>query len=153
MANTDHEDSQAGQEGLDVVIGGEYNTFRVYVYMLKAKASSARDVQKALDLSSPTLAQHHLEKLKKHSLVTKDYDGTYHVKSNSFGILKLYVRTGKWIIPRTIFFAIIFGIMAAGFLLIISQHPYFQVAAVLSVVGLVVALYETFRSFKVLPPT
>ena len=140
-------------EDLDVEVAGEYNTLRVYVFMLKTKTSSSRDVQEKLGFSSPALAQHHLEKLRKYNLVTKDYDGTYHVKSNSFGILKLYVRTGKWIIPRTIFFVIIFGILTAAFLPIASQHPYFLVVGLVSLIGLAVAIFETVRSYRVLPPT
>ncbi len=145
--------NEVKREDLDVEIGGEYNTLRVYIYMLKAKAASMRDVQKALGFSSSTLAQHHLEKLRKYSLAVKDYDGTYRVRSSSFGILKLYVRSGRWIVPRTVFFVMIFSVLAGGFLLQISQHPYFLVAAVISIVGLVYAVYETFRSYKVLPRT
>ena len=140
-------------EDLDVEVGGEYNTLRVYVFMLRARSSSSRDVQEKLGLSSPALAQHHLEKLRKYDLVTKDYDGTYHVKSSSFGVLRLYIRTGKWIIPRTIFFVIIFGILAGIFLPLYSQHPYFLIVGIVSTVGLAIAIFETVRSYRVLPPT
>src|SRR3990172_3766348 len=92
------------QEELEREVAGEYNTLRVYLYLFKVKSSSARDAQRSLGLSSPTLAQHHLEKLLKYHLVDKDYDGTYRVRSRSFGILKLYYRSGRWIVPRTVFF-------------------------------------------------
>ncbi len=138
---------------LDVEVGGEYNTLRVYVLMLKAKSSTARNVQEKLGFSSPSLAQHHLEKLRKYNLVTKGYDGTYHVQSTSFGILKLYVRTGKWIIPRTVFFIAIFAALAASFLPISSQNTYYLVVGVVSIIGLTVAVLETVRSYRVLPPT
>ncbi len=140
-------------EDLDVEVGGEYNTLRVYVFMLKVKSSTARNVQEKLGFSSPALAQHHLEKLKKFSLMTKDYDGTYHVKSTSFGILKLYVRTGRWIIPRTIFFVVIFAILSGFFLLKYTTNPYFGIVGIVSIVGLAIAIFETVRSYRVLPPT
>ncbi len=140
-------------EDLNVEVAGEYNTLRVYVLMLKTKSSSARDVQEKLGFSSPALAQHHLEKLRKYNLVTKDYDGTYHVQSSSFGILKLYVKTGKWIIPRTVFFIAIFAILTAAFLPMASQHPYYLWVSLVSAIGLVVAVFETIRSYQVLPPT
>ena len=140
-------------EDLDVEVAGEYNTLRVYVLMLKTKSSTAREVQEKLGFSSPALAQHHLEKLKKYDLVAKDYDGTYHVKSNSFGILKLYVRTGKWIIPRTVFFIAIFAVLAASFLPISSQNTYYLLVGIISLIGLAVAIFETVRSYRVLPPT
>lgn len=144
---------ETDQEKLDTEIAGEYNTLRVYIYMLKVRVASYREVQKALRFSSPTLAKHHLEKLEKYDLVKENYDGTFYVKSKSFGILKLYVRSGKWIVPRTIFFAIIFGILAFGFLVLLQQHQFFWVASILSLIGLAYALYETVRSYRVLPQT
>ena len=136
---------------LDRVIGGEYNTLRVYLFMLKTRVSTSREVQKELDFSSPSLAQHHLEKLNRYGLVTKNYDGSYHVKSRSFGILKLYVRSGRWIVPRTIFFVIIFGILTGSFLALTPQHSFFITASIVSASGLAVAIYETVRFYKVLP--
>lgn len=136
---------------LDREVGGEYNTLRVYLFMLKNGSSSSRDVQKALNFSSPTLAQHHLEKLGKFGLVTKNYDGSYDVKSRSFGILRLYIRSGKWIVPRTIFFVIIFAILTGGFLILSPEHSFFLVAAIVTGSGLGVAIYETIRFYKVLP--
>lgn len=136
---------------LDREVSGEYNTLRVYLYMLKKRVSSTRDVQRALDFSSPTLAQHHLEKLGKYGLVTKNYDGSYNVKSKSFGILRLYIRSGRWIVPRTIFFVIIFGILTGGFLSLTPMHSFFLIAAILCASGLAVAVYETIRFYKILP--
>ncbi len=126
------------EEALEREVAGEYNTLRIYIYMLKVKASSSREVQRALDLSSP--------------LVEKN-NGTYHVRSRGIGILKFYVRSGKWIVPRTIFFAIIFGILATSLALSTSQNQYFIVILTVSIVGLALSLYETFRFYKVLPKT
>ncbi len=136
---------------LDKEVAGEYNTFRVYLRMLKEKHSSARDVQNALGFSSPALAQYHLEKLLRYKLVSKDETGTYNVIPKTFGILKLYVRGGRWIIPRTIFFVLIFGILSTGFILSIPQHRFFLFAFLFSTAGLIYALYETIRFYKALP--
>lgn len=136
---------------LDREVAGEYNTLRVYLFMLKTRVSSARDVQRALNFSSPALAQHHLEKLGKYGLVVKNYDGSYHVRSKSFGILKLYIRSGRWIVPRTIFFVIIFGILTGGFLAYTPQNGFVLVASAVSAMGLAVAVFETVRFYKVLP--
>jgi LexA DNA binding domain len=137
---------------LDREVGGEYNTLRTYIYMLRAKICSARDLQRALGLSSPTLAQHHLEKLRRFGLVVKD-DGTYRVVPKSFGVLKLYIRSGRWIVPRTIFFAIIFGILGTGSAVSIPQNPSFAIISIISFAGLGYALYETMRFYKILPRT
>jgi len=53
-------------------VGGEYVTFRVYVFLLRAVEASVRDVYRGCDLSSPSLALHHLEKLEGLKLVRKD---------------------------------------------------------------------------------
>lgn len=142
---------EAEERELDREVAGEYNTLKVYLFILKTKVSSARDVQRELGFSSPSLAQHHLEKLSKYRLVVKNYDGSYTVQSKSFGILKLYVRSGKWIVPRTIFFVALFGILTGGFLVLIPQHWFFTIASAISAIGLVFALYETVRFYKVLP--
>jgi hypothetical protein len=140
------------EEELAKEIAGEYNTLRVYLYMLKAKKSSPREVQRALDFSSPTLALHHLEKLNKFHLADKEYDGTYTVRKRTFGILRFYVRSGRWILPRTIFYIAIFATMALGFLLSTAQNDYSWVALLLSLIGLIIAGYETVRFYRVLPP-
>ncbi|HZD13117.1 MAG TPA: hypothetical protein VE177_06330, partial [Candidatus Binatus sp.] len=142
------------EEELAKQVAGEYNTFRVYLYMLKVSHSSSGQVQKALGFSSPTLAVHHLDKLSRLGLMDKQYDGTYQVRSKSFGILKLYVRTGRWILPRTIFFAVVFATMTAGFLFLslTQQNTFFLVALALSIVGLFYAVYETSRFYRILPP-
>src|SRR6266581_4079332 len=120
--------------------------------MLKIRNSSSGEVQRALGFSSPTLATHHLEKLNKFHLVDKEYDGTYRVRSKSFGILKLYVRSGRWILPRTIFFVIIFATMAGFLFLSLTQNSYFSIGLLISTIGLLYASYETSRFYKALPP-
>ncbi len=132
-------------------VAGEYNTLRVYLFMLRVGSSTPREVQQGLGFTSQTLAQYHLDKLKKYRLVEKTYDGTFHVKSRSFGILKFYVRSGRWIIPRTVFFTIAFGVLSAGFFFSLSEHIVFLLAFVVSLAGLAFSIYETIRFFRVLP--
>jgi len=136
---------------LEKEVAGEYNTFRVYLLMLRRKTASARNVQEALALSSPWLATHHLEKLGRLGLVKKDAFGDYRVIPKSFGILRLFIVTGRWIVPRSIFTVIIFAVMAIGFLIYLPQHKLFTVAFLLSTLGLVYSLYETIRFYRLLP--
>lgn len=143
---TKPEDSELERE-----VAGEYNTWRTYLYMLKVRDSSSRDVQNALGFSSPTLAQHHLEKLRRYGLASKGHNGTYHVIPRSFGILRLYIKNGRWIVPRTTFFVIIFALLSVGFTLSLPQHGFFLYALLLSIAGLAYALYETFQFYRVLP--
>ncbi len=136
---------------LEKEVAGEYNTFRVYLFMLRVNKSSTREVQRNLGFSSTWLATHHLQKLERLGLVTKDRYGNYCVVRKSFGILRFFVLTRKWIVPRMLFIALMFGVMAVGFLVYLPQHEYFWVALVVSVIGLVVSVYETVRFYRLLP--
>jgi hypothetical protein len=138
---------------LEKEVAGEYNTFRVYVFLLRHEEASSRDVQRALAFSSPWLATHHLIKLEQLGLVQKDPHGTYHVVRRQFSILRFFFLTGHWIVPHTLFLACLFGAMAVGFLLYLGQHPYFTVALALAVIGLVASIVETIRFYRLLPPT
>lgn len=140
------------EEGdLEKEVAGEYNTFRVYVYMLKAKSGSMREVQRALDFSSPALATHHLKKLEKLGLVTKDHHGTYHVVPKSFGILRFFVVWRRWIVPRSVFVVFVFAVMTVGFLVFLPQRGYLVWALVVSVVGLILSVFEAVRFYRLLP--
>lgn len=136
---------------LEREVAGEYNTFRVYLFLLKTKKSSSREIQRTLGFSSTWLATHHLQKLERLGLATKDRYGDYHVVPKSFGVLRFFVLTRRWIVPRMLFIALMFGVMAAGFLAYLPQHQYFGVAFAVSVIGLVVSLYETIRFYRLLP--
>jgi len=138
---------------LEKEVSGEYNTFKVYLLMLKVKRGSAREVQRSLGFSSTWLATHHLDKLEKLGLVRKDEHGDFLVVPRSFGILRFFVVTGRWVVPRMSFFAVMFGVMAAGFLFYLPEHSFFMIAFITSIVGLVVSLYETFRFYRLLPRT
>ncbi len=136
---------------LEREVAGEYNTFRVYLLLLKTGNVSARRVQELLEFSSPSLAVHHLEKLQAYGLVVKDSYGEYAPIRQSFGILRLFVITGRWIIPRTFFTTVILAVMTVGFLRYLNEHAYFVVAAALSFSGFVWSLYETIRAYRILP--
>lgn len=138
---------------LEKEVAGEYNTFRVYLLMLKMKNTSARDVQRTLGFSSTWLATHHLEKLEKLGLVRKDHYGQYHVIRRQFGILRFFIVTGRWIVPRMLFFVFMFAVMAAGFLVLLPEHRYFAFALALAIIGLAVSIYETVRFYQLLPKT
>lgn len=140
-------------DDLEKEVAGEYNTFRVYIYMLKAKRGSVREVQRALGFSSPTLATHHLQKLEKLGLITKDQYGSYHVVPKSFGILKLFIVTGRWIVPRSLVAVAIFAVMTTGFLGYLPRHESLIWALVASVIGLIISIYQTIRSYRLLPKT
>lgn len=139
-------------ERLEREVAGEYNTFRVYLYLLKKKRARTREVQRDLGFSSPHLATHHLEKLVKVGLAEKE-DFHFRVVPKSFGVLRLFLVLGKWIVPKTFFLAVIFLTMTIGFLILLPQHPYFLIALLLSIIGLVISGYLTLQFYRLLPRT
>ncbi len=78
-------------------------TLRVYLLLIKeGRAMSIREVQRALDLSSPGQAYHHLERLRELGLVVKDTDGYKAVRRN--GIIEGVIIVRSIMLPRTAFY-------------------------------------------------
>jgi hypothetical protein len=113
---------------LEKDVAGEYNTFRVYLLMLRVRKGAVRDIARKLGWSSPWLAKHHLEKLVGFGLVTKNEIGDYEVVRKRFGLLRLFTMIGRWIVPHTFFVSLIFLVMALGFLPRVSEDPLFTSA-------------------------
>lgn len=135
---------------LEREVAGEYNTFRVYLVMLRVGQASARDVAQLVGFSSPALAVHHLEKLKGLKLVNKDQYGVYHVVLRRFGILKFFFIVRKFIIPKNFFYAFLYGALAFSSLLMLSGAVR-NVALLFSLLGFGIHLVETIQFYRVLP--
>jgi predicted DNA-binding transcriptional regulator len=89
------------------------NTLRVYVYALKKNRVGVREVQRGLGLSNPSLAQYHLNKLKELGLV-KEENGEYEVLGEvKVDVMRDFLRIGSSLIPRFVFYAVFFTIVAA----------------------------------------
>lgn len=124
-------------------------SFNVYLHLLKVKSSSAREVYHALGMSSPWLATYHLEKLHRLKLVKKDPNGVYHANPERFGILRFFIVTGKWIVPRTFFYALFFSAASIFFLLSLPRN--WNIAFFLfSLIPAAVNLVETISFYKTL---
>ena len=88
------------------------NTLRVYVYALKKRKVGVREVQRALLLSNPSLAQYHLNKLKELGLL-KEEGGDYEVASEvKVDLMRDFLRVGTLIVPRFVFYAVFFTFFA-----------------------------------------
>ena len=78
-------------------------TLDVYRFMIKQnKAVGAREVQRALNLSSPSLAVYHLTKLEEIDLIKK-VNGEYVITKN---LLEDCIRVSRFLIPRFLFYSI-----------------------------------------------
>lgn len=78
-------------------------TLEVYRFLLKSKkAVGAREIQRTLHLSTPSLAIYYLSKLEKTDLVRKEKGGFIANKV----ILEDWIRFGHFLIPRYLFYSV-----------------------------------------------
>jgi hypothetical protein len=124
-------------------------TFSVYVHMLRVKSSSAREVYHTMGMSSPWLASYHLDKLHKLKLAKKDPNGVYHANPKHFGILRSFIVTGEWIVPRTLFYALFFLAASVFFLFSLPRNLNITIF-VFSLIPLTLIIIETILFYRAL---
>ena len=127
-------------------------TLRAYLFMLKnAKPVGVRELQRALGLSSPSVAYHHLDKLIRMGLIEKDQYGEYAlVKSASVDVLQAFTQVGKLFVPRFTFYAVFFTTLFVGYLVIFIGNPNLFAIA-FGLFACLFAWYETIRTWKKRP--
>ena len=131
------------------------NTLRVYVYALKKEKVGVREVQRALGLSNPSLSQYHLNKLREMGLLRED-NGEYSVVGEvKVDVMRDFLRIGSSLIPRFVFYAVFFSIVAV-FMGWISAVDYQSVPIAWWFVALLVAAcgafwYEAIRAWRASP--
>ena len=82
------------------------NTAQVYRYAIKQrKPIGVREVQRALKLSSPTLAAYHLDKLEEAGLLKQTSEG-YIVEKL---VLENFVRLRQLLLPKYLFYFVVFA--------------------------------------------
>lgn len=136
-------------------------TLQIYWYLLKDPNSSVgvREVQRALGLSSPSVAAHHLDKLLSLGLVEKSVRGEYSVNQEiKVGLLKFFSRMGRFLVPRHLFYAIWLSTMFAIYIIvynIILYPPTYSIhniaALIFGIVANAVLWLETVRLWKEKP--
>ena len=90
-----------GSDQTDDVLTG--STREVYRFLLKSsKPAGAREIQRALNLNSPSLAVYHLTKLEEAGLLKKE-NGNYVIDRV---VLEDCVKVSRFLIPRFLFYAI-----------------------------------------------
>ena len=131
------------------------NTLRVYVYALKKRRVGVREVQRALMMSNPSLAQYHLSKLKDLGLVYES-NGEYEVSGEvKVDVMRNFLRVGTLIVPRFIFYAVFVSAFAAY--LSFVAFPYFQFVPLLEWFSVVLTFsalafwYEAIRAWRSAP--
>jgi repressor of nif and glnA expression len=121
---------------------------RIYRFILKNdKPVGIREVQRALSLSSPTLALYHMNKLEEAGLIKKEANG--YVADRI--ILENVIRLRRILIPRN-FFYMIFLITSLTMLAVFLRPPtlsreYIFSLAVISVAA-ATSVYETAKALS-----
>jgi hypothetical protein len=89
------------------VAGLEGNTLSVYAFIVRADGPvGVRDVTRGVELSSTSVAYHHLQKLETLNLIEKDKYGQYSLKSKAS--IEGYLWVGKNLVPRLMLYAFFF---------------------------------------------
>jgi predicted DNA-binding transcriptional regulator len=131
-------------------------TLLVYWYLLQQPTHTVgvREVQRALGFSSPSIAVHHLDKLQDLGLVSKKGTGEYELEEEvKVGILRLFTRMGRFVVPRYLFYSILFSTMLATYLVVcvIGQiFPSFYALA-FGLIASIVFWFETIRLWEARP--
>jgi DNA-binding transcriptional ArsR family regulator len=136
-------------KSLDIEAALKGRSLTVYMYLLRAgNPVGVREIQRGLNMSSPSVASHHLEKLKGLGLVDKDAHGRYYLtKTVEVGVLKVFTRVGRFMLPRYSFYAAFFTTLLI--LYIALAHRALDVFALTFVaVGCAIFWYETVRIWR-----
>jgi hypothetical protein len=131
-------------------------TLLVYWYLLESSTHSAgvREVQRALKFSSPSIAVHHLQKLQDLGLVEKKGTGEYVLEETvKVGILRLFTRVGRFMVPRYLFYSVLFTSMLTMYLVLslIGQITPSFYALTFGLIAMVIFWIETSRLWRARP--
>ncbi len=123
-------------------------TLKVYKFILQNnKPVGIREVQRGLNLSSPTLALYHMNKLEEAGLIKKEADG--YVADRI--ILQNLIRLRRVLIPRN-FFYMIFLLTSLVMLIVFLRPPTLSREYIFSLTVISIAaatsVYETMKVFS-----
>ena len=130
--------------------------WKVYWFLLKnGNPASVREVQRALHFSSPSVANHHLEKLRELGLVQKQDIGGHYVLASEvkIGVLRHYVKLGKLLFPRYFFYAVFSTVFYVAYLLFLVQG-FTRENLFITVFGAIICAifwYEAYRVWSMRP--
>jgi hypothetical protein len=131
-------------------------TLLVYWFMLRSPDSpvGVREIQRKLGFSSPSVAAHHLDKLHSLGLVEKSLRGEYYLKEEvKVGILKFFTRLGRFMVPRYLFYSVMFSTMLVAYVVLygMSGSIHNVAALIFGVSACIVLWLETIRLWRERP--
>jgi predicted DNA-binding transcriptional regulator len=131
------------------------NTLLLYWFMLRHnRPFRAREIQRAVGLSSSSLALHHLNKLMELDLVKTDDDGCYIIaRKVKPGLLSLFAGSGRTLIPRFVLYAVFYSTLLVSCVYLFWGH--FDAATTLLILTLLISSLlfwvEFLRMWKIQP--
>jgi DNA-binding Lrp family transcriptional regulator len=123
-------------------------TLKVYRFILKNdRPVGIREVQRGLNLSSPTLALYHINKLEEAGFIKKELNG--YVADRI--VLRNLIRLRRVLIPRNLFYTVFF-VTSLIFLVVFLRPPiltreYIFALGVISVAA-ATSIYETIKALS-----
>ena len=130
------------------------NTLRVYWYVMNADKQTVgvREVQRALNFSSPTLALYHLDKLRDLGLVSKETGEYRLIKEVKVDVLKQFMRVGRVFVPRFSLYAVVFTALTVYYALSIGILDLFTFLGLsFGVAGAGIFWFETWKAWRQQP--
>ncbi|MCX8181788.1 MAG: helix-turn-helix domain-containing protein [Candidatus Methanomethyliaceae archaeon] len=125
-------------------------TLRVYWVLLKKGSAGPREIMRELDLSSPSVASYHLEKLAHLGLVKKEVGGEYMIsKEVKVELFSQFIRVAGIALPRYFFYSVLFTTMLIAYLIIypIENTPQTMMSIIFGTTAAVVMWLETIRAW------
>jgi len=127
-------------------------TLKTYWYIFKVgKPVGVREIQRGLGLSSPSVALHHLEKLRQLGLLNKDEFGKYFLKEEvKIGVFRFFLKFGKLLLPRFLFYAVFFSSALTLYLIqaFIEGKPLDFLVLTLGLAASITSWYEAAKIWK-----
>jgi len=127
-------------------------TLRVYWFLFKSpRPVGVRETQRALSMSSPSIALYHLEKLRELGVAEKGVGGEYSLKQQvQVGSLRAFLKVGRVILPRYLFYAVFLStaLLAYAIAAILQTGTVDSAAVVLGIAGAGICWYECLRMWR-----
>jgi hypothetical protein len=139
--------SHSGVDKIESELKGK--ALQIYWHMLRQGSPvGTREVQRALGFSSPSIAHHHLDKLRSLGLVKQDNFGRYYlIERVDVGILQAFTKVGRLMLPRYFFYAFFFTTLLLAYIAVFSNALNIYALFAMST-GALVFWYEAMRVWR-----
>lgn len=120
----------------------------IYRFLLKAnKPVGIREIQRALHLSSPSVAQHHLARLENAGLIRREW-GDYVINRV---VLDNCVKISRFLIPRYFFYLLFAAAVLAIELTVLRPNVLYEsyvFSVIATIIFIVIFGYETIKIWR-----